>query len=123
MPGAMGKPSRRLSKVSDLIQSEVAMLLLMRINDPRVKNVTITSVTMTSDLKRARIFYSCAEDRTEQAAAGLESAKGYLRSHLAKELGLRYVPELEFKRDLSLLHQERMEKLLREIDDSHGTKV
>ena len=94
-------------------------MLLLKIKDPRVVNVTITNVSMKGDLKHARVYYSCRDEQIKEAEAGFASVKGYIRSHLAKELGMRYVPKLDFKRDLAMVKQEEMERLLREIEDEN----
>ena len=111
--------SRRPSRVGDAIRSEIARLLLHKIKDPRVRNVTITSVAMTSDLRRARIYFSVFGDKQQikEAEKGLASAKGFIRTHLAKELGMRYVPELDFRYDLAEVKREEMERLFKEIND------
>lgn len=116
MPGGdRGGGKRRTQRLSDVILSEIAMLLLKTIKDPRLERVTITSVRVTDDLRLARIFYSCNEELAAQVKEGLDSAKGFIRSHLAKELQLRLVPELEFRFDISMIRQLEMERLLKEI--------
>ncbi len=81
-------------------------------------NVTVTKVVMSNDLKLAKIYYSVFGDarQTTDAGAGLASAKGYIRSYLAKELNLRFTPQLDFIYDDSLVRQEELEKLLGELD-------
>ena len=92
------------------------MLLIRRIKDPRVQNVTVTSVDVTDDLRRARVYFSTIDPASvARAADGLASAKGFIRSHLAKELGMRYVPDLEFRHDETAARQEELERLLREV--------
>lgn len=110
---------RRPARVADAIKKEIATLLLLKIKDPRVLDVTITNVSLTGDLKRARIYYSCQEENSEKVGKGLASAKGYIRSVLAKSLNMRYVPELVFQRDVALLRQEEMEKILQEIKNEN----
>ena len=112
---------RRPQRVADVIRSEVALLLLGKIKDPRLSNVNITQVTVTNDLRAARIFHSVYGDQgTEDIEKGLASAKGFIRSHLARQLNLRYVPDLQFKKDQSLEQQDTIEKLLQEIEKEHG---
>lgn len=115
MPGVDRGGKRRSQRVSDVILSEVAMLLIKSIKDPRLERVTLTSVRVTDDLRLARIFYICNEEQSARVKEGLDSAKGFIRSHLAKELNLRLVPELEFRLDVSMIRQQEMEQLLREI--------
>lgn len=124
LPSLGETPHRRPARVADLILHEVATLLLGTIKDPRVRVVSITSVTVTDDLRKARIFYSFFGDETvtaESVAAGLESTKGFIRKHLARELNMRYVPELEFRLDLSLVRQEEMDRLFKEIENENGS--
>jgi ribosome-binding factor A len=117
-PGAKRRPQR----VADAVKTEIAMLLLQKIKDPRLQQVTITAVEMTDDLRLARVYYSSVgSEPPENVAKGLEQAKGFIRKHLAGVLQMRYVPELLFKRDLSLAHQESMARLLKEIEDEDGT--
>jgi ribosome-binding factor A len=111
---------KRPKRVADLIKNEIAMLLLQKVKDPSLVNVSIVSAEVTRDLRKAIIYYSVLgdEEKIKKAAAGLARAKGFMRSHLAKELGMRATPDLIFKHDLSMVHQQRMEELFKEINIS-----
>ena len=88
----------RVRKIADRIQVIVAEMLERRIKDPRLGFVTLTDVRVTGDTQQASIFYTVlgeAEER-ESTAAALESAKGVIRSEVAKQLGMRIVPTLTF---------------------------
>ena len=93
--------SPRVRKIADRIQVIVAEMLERRIKDPRLGFVTITDVRLTGDSQQATIFYTVlGEDADrESSAAALESAKGVLRSEVAKQLGMRLVPTLTFMPD------------------------
>jgi len=110
--------SKRPKRVADMIKNEIALLLLRKVKDPRLFNVSIISAEVTPDLRRAVVFYSVMGDekQVKNAAAGLASARGFIRSHLARELGMRVTPELVFKLDLSMAHQQEMERLLKELN-------
>ncbi|MFD7986962.1 30S ribosome-binding factor RbfA [Kitasatospora indigofera] len=88
----------RARKLADRIQVVVAETLQRRVKDPRLGFVTITDTRVTGDLREATIFYTVYGDETERqaAAAGLESAKGILRSTVGKETGVRHTPSLTF---------------------------
>jgi ribosome-binding factor A len=109
--------NKRPKRVADMIKNEIALLLLRKVKDPRLINVSIVTADVTKDLRRAIVYYSVLGDekKVQKAAEGLERAKGFMRSHLARELGMRVTPELVFKHDLSLARQEEMERLLKEI--------
>ncbi|MDA8165496.1 MAG: 30S ribosome-binding factor RbfA [Desulfobacteraceae bacterium] len=113
----LGRPKRRPIRVAQAIQEELATLFLRGIKDPRVAVITITKVEVSPDLRQAVIFYDTAREEASEAAAGLSSAKGFIRSHLAGALNLRLTPELVFKRDVGALNQARIEELLREDEE------
>lgn len=105
-----------------MIRNEIATLLITQIKDPRLLHVSIVSVRITKDLKRAMVFYSVFGDEQAVKAAGegLAKAKGFIRRHISREMDLRVTPELEFKHDLSIVRQEEMERLLRDIRREDG---
>ena len=110
---------KRCDRIADLLQRELADLLLRRVKDPRVDGVTITGVKVSGDLQHARVFYcvmgSPDEAGKENVAAGLEKAKGFLRHELAKRLHMRYLPQLAFQYDASFDYGEKIERLLKEL--------
>ncbi|MEN8141146.1 MAG: 30S ribosome-binding factor RbfA [Thermodesulfobacteriota bacterium] len=110
-------PRRRPQRVADLIQAEVASLLIAGVKDPRVAGATLMGVRVTDDLRTARVLYTCGASAKDEVAAGLDSAKGFIRSHLAKQLQMRYVPDLIFVYDASLDKQQEINDVLREIGE------
>jgi ribosome-binding factor A len=92
-------------------------LLTRKVNDPRVRMVTITDVTTTADALRADVHFSVlggAEAQAE-AQAGLESAAGWLRRELGRRLRLRNTPQLVFHYDPSLERGEHIASILDEL--------
>ena len=112
--GFSGGGSKRPARVADAICRELAMFFIAGVKDPRLQGLVITSAEVTKDLRRATVFYSCPEEKVVEVGRGLESAGGFLRSHLAAELGLRYVPELVFRRDLAVERMAEIDRLLQE---------
>jgi ribosome-binding factor A len=112
-------PRRRPARVGDLIMQEIATLLLYKIKDPALSGVTILQVKVTDDLKKARVFFSCPDDDIQKAEKGMIRAKGFIRSYLASQLQMRYVPDLVFQYDPTAAEQEKMERLFREIASEH----
>lgn len=119
LPGLLERPrKRRPVRVADSIGHEVANLLLTEIQDPRVRQVTVVKTTVTDDLSQARIYYSVLDEAAAQEAArGLESAKGFIRGHLARALALRVAPALIFERDRSLAEQQKLERIFQQIKE------
>ncbi|WP_229054248.1 30S ribosome-binding factor RbfA [Aeromicrobium sp. Leaf350] len=88
----------RQHQIADRIKVIVAELLERRVKDPRLGFVTITDVRVTGDHQHASVFYTVLGDAEaiEGSGAALRSATGMLRSEVAKRLGLRLAPSLEF---------------------------
>ena len=93
--------SPRVRKVADRIQVIVAEMLERRIKDPRLGFVTVTDVRVSGDTQQASVFYTVLgeDEQVSGSAAALESAKGLIRSEVAKQLGMRHSPSLEFIHD------------------------
>ena len=92
----------RAKKLADLIREVVAQKLQRGIKDPRLgSHVTITDTRVTGDLREATVFYTVYGDDEERAsaAAGLESAKGILRSAVGAAAGTKFTPTLAFVPD------------------------
>ncbi|MFP4036371.1 MAG: 30S ribosome-binding factor RbfA [Desulfobacteraceae bacterium] len=108
---------RRSIRVGEQLLRELADLLEHKVRDPRVRRVTLTRVSMSNDLRFARVYYSALEEGRDltQVQEGLESAKGFMKREIGVRLDLRYIPELAFRHDPSLEHGEYMERLLRDL--------
>ena len=91
----------RVRRIADRIQVIVAEMLERRIKDPRLGFITVTDVRVTGDTQQATIFYTVlgADEELANTGAALESAKGVIRSEVAKQLGMRIVPSLTFVPD------------------------
>ncbi|MEU3859878.1 30S ribosome-binding factor RbfA [Streptomyces sp. NPDC028722] len=92
----------RAKRLADLIREVVAQKLQRGIKDPRLgSHVTITDTRVTGDLREATVFYTVYGDDEERAAAaaGLESAKGVLRSEVGRAAQVKFTPTLTFVAD------------------------
>lgn len=115
---------KRSVRVAEAIRNELSTLLVLRIQDPRLAGVAITRVQLADDLQYARIFFTSPGDtkRQTEAEQGLQRAKGFMRSHLARVLNMRYTPELHFVYDHQVEKVVEIEKLLQEIAQEREEK-
>ncbi|MFQ5746436.1 MAG: 30S ribosome-binding factor RbfA [Gemmatimonadota bacterium] len=113
-------PPRRLERVNHLLQEELARLVRCELKDPRVGSVTITGVRVTPDLAHATVYVRTLGGRepVEEAIRGLDSAEGFIRRQLGRELHMRRIPELRFEADRTLEHARRIESLLESTHES-----
>jgi ribosome-binding factor A len=109
--------SRRVQKAAAAIRQVVSMSILTELADPRVRDVTVTSVDVTPDLRTARVHVSVMGDETQQRLClrGLESAAGFLQSKLAKRIETRYTPRLVFELDMGVKKSIEVSEILRRV--------
>lgn len=94
--------SPRGRRIADRIKVIVAEMMERRIKDPRLGFATVTDVRVTGDNQQATVFYTVLGDDEKalaETAAALESAKGLIRSEVAKQLGMRHAPKIAFVHD------------------------
>lgn len=105
---------KRADRVADQIRMEVADILMRKIKDPRVHDVTVTDVELTADLRIAHIFVTTMEtgEAERDVFTGLSKASGFVRSELGRRLSLRYLPDVIFKKDVSGPRGDRIMQLL-----------
>ncbi|USG67973.1 30S ribosome-binding factor RbfA [Brevibacillus ruminantium] len=107
----------RMSRVGEEIKKELSMLLQRGLKDPRIGFVTVTDVEVTSDLQLAKVYVSIfgSDEQRKDSLAGLQKAKGYLRTEIGKRVKLRHIPDFVFKLDESIDYGSKIETILREI--------
>lgn len=115
-------------RVGELIQAELADLLLRQLKDPRLRMAVVSRVEVSADLRHARVYISHMGTKTEQQAAleGFERAAGFIRGQLGRRLHLRYVPQLSFQLDTSIAYGVRISSMLHDLvppdaDESEDT--
>jgi len=113
----MRKNSVKNSRINGEVQKIIAEIIRGEIKDPRIPQFTsVVSVEVAPDLKNCKVFMSVLGDETdeENAIRGLNSAAGFIRNRLAKELNLRNTPDIHFFMDHSIAYGVDMS---RKIDD------
>ena len=114
--------SFRPERVGEQIHKEITRLLMHGVKDPRVALVTITGVSVTRDLRLAKVFFSVAgeDEERKNAERGLKSAAAYIRRELGQVMRLRHTPDIRFEYDGSIAYGNKIETLLRQVrDDLH----
>jgi ribosome-binding factor A len=110
--------THRPDRVGDQIR-EVLSELLTRgaVHDPGIGFITLTRVKVSPDLQMARVYYTSLGDESarRETAKALERATGFLRRQVGERLKLRRVVELKFQFDESVMHQDRVEQILRDL--------
>lgn len=115
----------RPDRVGDQIRQELSELLSRgEVHDPGIGFITLTRVQVTPDLQLARVFYTSMGDEKErkETAKALQRATPFFRRHVGGRLQLRRVPELEFRFDESVAHQDRIEQIIRDLHEEDAQR-
>ncbi len=115
------RPAKRSTRVAGLLREILAAIILERVADPRLKELTITDVEMTPDLKQARVYYAARKgSNPEELMVALDKAMGFIKQEVAKEHILRTMPEFHFLPDETLERAERLESLFETLHKGEG---
>lgn len=111
------RPTRVSEEIREILAEEIP-----RLKDPRIGFVTVIAVSVTPDLRRARVAYTTmGDERARRAtAAALRSARGHLRSVIGRQVRLKVLPDLEFEQDETSRTAERIDELLRGLHHEEG---
>lgn len=117
------KPYKRSDRVGEHIRRALSDLLFKRVHDPSLANAIVSGVDVAADLKLASVHFTVpgGEKERQAAMAGFQRAKGFLKRELARQLELRYMPELRFFYDESFDRGERMERIIHDLKQDDGS--
>lgn len=113
----------RSRRVSEAVREELAEIIGFEMEDPRLREVSVSEVEVTPDGRHARVKVTPEGDETERnrTLAALDHARHFLRHELATRLNLRKVPELHFEVDRWADVDNRIEVLLKRTKKRRGS--
>jgi ribosome-binding factor A len=116
--------SIRTSRVASLIKEEIGSILVREYTSPAYGFTTVTDVTVTGDLRIAKVYFSImgTPEVQKRTMEMLEAEKGHFRSIVGSHIRIRFVPELQFYHDTTMDRVDRINTLLREIHKNEDGK-
>ncbi len=117
----MARPYRK-ERLDELLLRELETIICYELDDPRLRDVTVTAVDVTRDLQTARVYVALLNESGDERAVlnGLEHARGYVRSQIAGRLQLRRVPDLVFRIDRQYAAAARVDTILDALSSGTG---
>ena len=114
----MRKNSIKNTRINGEVQKELSSIIRGEIKDPRLHPMTsVMAVEVAPDLKTCKAYISVLgnQEAKEATIRGLNSAEGYIRRQLARNLNLRNTPEIRFILDESIEYGVNMSKLIDDV--------
>lgn len=109
--------SRRVLKAAEAVREVVSTAILTELRDPRIENVTVTFVEVSSDLRSAKVHVSIMGDEKQQELClhGLKNSAGFLQQKVAERIDTRYTPRLAFHLDRGVKNSIAISKILQDV--------
>ena len=114
----MRKNSIKNIRINSEVQRELSNIIRSEVKDPRIHPMTsVVAVEVAPDLKYCKAYISVLgnQEAKEATIRGLNSAEGYIRRQLARNLNLRNTPEIRFILDESIEYGVNMSKLIDDV--------
>ena len=108
--------SQRQLRVGELIKQSLGQIFLRdeaKVPTIETKNITVTEVRMSPDLKNARAYVIPLGGKdTEKAVNALTEFSYLIRKALSKKIDMKFLPKVSFIGDKSFDYAEKIEKLI-----------
>ena len=108
--------SQRQLRVGELIKQSLGQIFLRdeaKVPSMETKNITVTEVRMSPDLKNARAYVIPLGGKdTEKAVEKLTEFSHLIRKALSKKIDMKFLPKVSFIGDKSFDYAEKIEKLI-----------
>ena len=115
----MRKGSIKNVRINSEVHKELSQIIAYEVKDPRINPFTsVMDVYVAPDLKTCKVYVSVmgSDEDKENTMTGLNSAKGMIRSLLAKRMNMRNTPEITFILDESIEKGIEMMKFIDEVN-------
>tara|TARA_B110000438_G_C15384465_1_gene466222 strand:- start:145 stop:513 length:369 start_codon:yes stop_codon:yes gene_type:complete len=110
--------SQRQLRVGELIKQSLGQIFLRdeaKVPSLETKNITVTEVRMSPDLKNARAYIIPLGGKDIEKAVKILTDFSYLiRKALAKKIEMKFLPKVYFIGDQSFDYAEKIEKLIQQ---------
>ena len=108
--------SQRQLRVGELIKQSLGQIFLRdeaKVPTLETKNITVTEVRMSPDLKNARAYVIPLGGKDAENAVNVLTEFSYLiRKALSKKIDMKFLPKVSFVGDESFDYAEKIEKLI-----------
>ena len=108
--------SQRQLRVGELIKQNLGQIFLRdeaKVPTIETKNITVTEVRMSPDLKNARAYVIPLGGKDSEKTVSVLTEFSYLiRKALSKKIDMKFLPKVSFVGDTSFDYAEKIEKLI-----------
>lgn len=108
----------RIERLNHTFTEEISKILMTEIKDEHVKFVTITGCDISSDLTSCKVYFTVFDlEKKQEITETLKKAAPFIRKKLSQAVQIRHTPELRFIYDESVAYGNKIETILKEINE------
>jgi ribosome-binding factor A len=117
----LGKPmTQRQLRVGEMVKQALGMIFLReeaKLPNLQTREITVTEVRMSPDLKTAKAFVLPLGGKdTQEAIDKLKEFSFVIRKVLSKKITMKFLPKLLFVKDESFYYAEKIENLIKQTN-------
>ena len=106
----------RMHKIEDLLQKEIARIIVTRIDNQDVKNtVTITDIKVSKDIRSAIVYFATLKNDFKKIEKIMNTLKPTIKFYLSKNVHLKRIPDFKFIFDDTVIKGQKINKLLNSL--------
>ena len=115
--------SVKIERLNDQFQEVISEILHKEIKNPDLKFITVTGCEITNDLSFCKVYFTTLNENRDEVLKSLKSASSFIRGEISKRIEIRHTPELRFEFDNSIEYGEKIEKIIKEINETEERDV
>ena len=117
----LGKPiTQRQLRVGEMIKQALSMIFIRgeaKISEINTKEITVTEVRMSPDLKTAKAFVlPLGGKNSQEIIEKLKEFSFIIRKVLSKKITMKFLPKILFVKDESFDYAEKIENIIKQTN-------
>lgn len=111
--------SIKIERLNNIFVEEISKILKTEIKDERINFVTVTSVSITSDLYYAKVYVTVLDDnKRDEVIKLLNKASNFIERELSRKVEIRRMPAITFVYDESIDYANNIENIIERINNN-----
>ena len=107
----------KIERLNNNFQTVISEILHKEVKNPVLNFVTITGCEITNDLSFCKVYFTTLSDDKNEVMKDLKSSSSFIRGEISKRVEIRHTPELRFIFDESIEYGNKIEKILKDINN------
>ena len=109
--------SIKIERLNNEFQEVISEILKREVKNPNLNFVTITGCDITNDLSFCKVYFTVLDKDKDETLNELKKSASFIRGEISKRIEIRHTPELIFVFDKSIEYGNKIEKIIKQINE------